>query len=306
MTLKGKGFNLQVLTECICYLVFGYLLFHLTYSGGYLSYVTPRMKPYLYGLSFLMLLWAVVEGRNLLVPQYKARLSRSFVLIIPILLLSIRPAAPGGSSMVRNYDNSGISMAGGNRGSQAGGSWGQQIPPEGSGEPLVNGETLPADTDWDTGENDGYPETDEYSEDPAAQADDNGSPLHELKGRDEETKTITIADEDYYAWLYELSSNSQKYEGYTVIMKGFIYRDPEIEKECDFALVRLSMWCCAADLTPIGFLVDWDQDLEFKDDDWVVVKGTFGITADGESLILKAQTIKAAEKPKEEYVYPYY
>ena len=49
MTLRGKGINLQVLTECICYLLFGYLLFQLTFSGGYLNYVTPRMKPYLYG-----------------------------------------------------------------------------------------------------------------------------------------------------------------------------------------------------------------------------------------------------------------
>ena len=40
MTLRGKGINLQVLTECICYLLFGYLLFQLTYSGGYLNYVT--------------------------------------------------------------------------------------------------------------------------------------------------------------------------------------------------------------------------------------------------------------------------
>ena len=51
MTLRGKGINLQVLTECICYLLFGYLLFQLTFSGGYLNYVTPRMKPYLYGMS---------------------------------------------------------------------------------------------------------------------------------------------------------------------------------------------------------------------------------------------------------------
>ena len=40
MTLRGKGINLQVLTECICYLLFGYLLFQLTYSGGYLNSVS--------------------------------------------------------------------------------------------------------------------------------------------------------------------------------------------------------------------------------------------------------------------------
>lgn len=54
MTLRGKGINVQVLTECICYLLFGFLLFHLTYSGRYLNYVTPRMKPYLYGMAAFM------------------------------------------------------------------------------------------------------------------------------------------------------------------------------------------------------------------------------------------------------------
>lgn len=308
MTLKGKGLNLQVLAECVCYLIFGCLLFHLTYSGGYLSYVTPRMKPYLYGLSLLMFLWAVAEGRNLLAPQYKARLSRLFVLIIPILVLSIRPPAPGGSSMARNYNSSGISMSSGNRGGQITGGTGQQTPsPDSTGpqEPPGNGENDPSQSDWEGAETDAYQETDEYSKDDALQTYGEEGP-NVLNGLDEKGKTITIADEDYYGWLQELSSSTEKYEGYTIAMKGFIYRDPEIEKECDFALVRLSMWCCAADLTPMGFLVDYDGKLEYKDDDWVVVKGTIDLTPDGSSIIMKAQSIEPAEKPQEEYVYPYF
>ena len=35
-------------------------------------------------------------------------------------------------------------------------------------------------------------------------------------------------------------------------------------------------------------------------------RGTFGISEDGASLILKAQNIEAAEKPEEEYIYPYF
>ena len=113
MTLRGKGINLQVLTECICYLLFGYLLFQLTYSGGYLNYVTPRMKPYLYGMSALMFLWAVFTGRYLLTPRYRVKMARSFVFIIPILLLVFHPADPRGSSMVRSYESSGFSMSSG-------------------------------------------------------------------------------------------------------------------------------------------------------------------------------------------------
>ena len=58
--------NIQALVECTCYLIFGILLFYLTYSGKYLKYVTPRMKPYLYGLSVLMFIWTLAEGRFLL------------------------------------------------------------------------------------------------------------------------------------------------------------------------------------------------------------------------------------------------
>ena len=38
----------------------------------------------------------------------------------------------------------------------------------------------------------------------------------------------------------------------------------------------------------------------------VTVTGAFEISEDGESLILKAQSIEAAGKPEEEYVYPYF
>lgn len=79
-----------------------------------------------------------------------------------------------------------------------------------------------------------------------------------------------------------------------------------INKEHDFALVRLSMWCCAADLAPMGLLVDNGGKQELQDDAWVVVKGIFGITEDGSDHILKARSIEPAEKPEVEYVYPYF
>ena len=181
MTLRGKGINLQVLTECICYLLFGYLLFQLTFSGGYLNYVTPRMKPYLYGMSALMLLWAVFTGRYLLTPRYRVKLARSFVFIIPILLLAFRPADPGGSSMVRSYENSGLSMGFGNGGGQMAGNPGRktagstvrQTLPAAGGEsrgPLSDGEAGSGLPDGENIEKDGYSGTDAYPEDDTGQS----------------------------------------------------------------------------------------------------------------------------------------
>ena len=318
MTWKGKGVNLQVLTECACYLVFGILLFHLTCSGRYLNYVTPRMKPYLYGMSALMVLWTAAEGRFLLTPQYRVKLARSFVFLIPILLLAVRPAVPSGSSMAGNYNNSGFLAASGNSGGQGGNGWGQGAPGTGSSgrqQPPPDSEEVSAasveqgaeDSETDNYSNtDSYSETDSYADGDTDQSAEEENPWYDLNGLDEESKTITIADEDYYTWMYELGNFYEKYEGWTVVMKGFVYRDPEIEKASDFALVRLSMWCCAADLSPMGFLVYSDKSADFENDDWVVVKGTLGITEDGNSITLTAQSIEAAEKPKEEYIYPYF
>ena len=241
MTLRGKGINLQVLTECICYLLFGYLLFQLTFSGGYLNYVTPRMKPYLYGMSALMLLWAVFTGRYLLTPRYRVKLARSFVFIIPILLLAFRPADPGGSSMVRSYENSGLSMGFGNGGGQMAGNPGRktagstvrQTLPAAGGEsrgPLSDGEAGSGLPDGENTEKDGYSGTDAYPEDDTGQSYGEENPWYDLRGLDEAEKTITIADEDYYTWMYELSNFYEKYEGYTVVMKGFVFRTPDIQK----------------------------------------------------------------------------
>lgn len=289
MRLRGKGFNLEAFTECACFLIFGLLLFRLTFTGMYLYYVTPRMKPYLYGLSALMLFWAAVNGKNMLRPKYKSRLHRCLVLIIPILLLAVPPAPPAAGSMIKSYSNANIPIA----------------PTGGS-----------VDASDSTQEADSY---DEYGMDgnlekPDASTDgtvDRQQPLKEetlpdsgLNGLNEETKTITIADEDFYTWMYELGSNADAYQGYTIIMKGFVFLDMEERKENEFALVRLSMWCCSADMSPMGLMTDYEGSFPFKENDWITVTGKIQVT-DGYPTI-KAENIEAAEKPEEEYVYPYY
>ena len=231
--------------------------------------------------------------------------------------------------MIQNYDGPGISMAAGNGGGLLPARGNQTTPSEKKDSMADSQEAFETDTPSEnrtatknTGSPEGITEgiaegiadesvdesadetVDESVDETAAREDE--SPWYDLNGLDEDTKTITIADEDYYTWMYELSSFYEKYEGYTVVMKGFIYKDPEIEKISDFALVRLSMWCCAADLSPIGFLVDCSGTLDFKEDDWVVVKGTLEASTDGETLMLKAQSIDRAEKPATEYVYPYF
>ena len=295
---KRKSFvavNIQALVECTCYLIFGILLFYLTYSGKYLKYVTPRMKPYLYGLSVLMFIWTLAEGRFLLMPRYKTKFARSFIFIIPILLMAIPPQTPKESGITGYYDNGTFST----------------ITRDGKKE--TEETTQAAETSIENeletaaGQTEMYTEEADAGETTAyADGSEEENPWYELNGLDEEAKIITISDDDYYTWMYELSNYYEKYIGWTVEIKGFVYRSEDITPKCDFALVRLAMWCCAAYLAPMGFLIHAENADQFQDNEWVTVRGTLGITEDGNSIILQAESIEPAQKPEEEYIYPYF
>lgn len=288
MRLRGKGLNLEALTESASYLIFGALLVRLTISGTYLNYVTPRMKPYLYGLSVLMFFWAAVSVRNLFCPRYKSRIKRCMVLILPILLLAVPPSSPTAGAMVKG----------------------------GAGIPRSS----PVETTQDTTQaSDEYAyygqdtlekpedtlEEEQNYESQEAQPDNQAkTPPPGLNGLNKDTKTITISDEDFSPWITELSNHPKAYDGYTVTLKGFVYLDLEDKKENEFAVVRLSMWCCSADLAPMGLVAVSNGKLPWEENSWITVTGKLAVK-DGYAT-LEAEKIEAAEKPSEEYVYPYY
>lgn len=288
MRLRGKGLNLEALTESASYLIFGALLVRLTISGTYLNYVTPRMKPYLYGLSVLMFFWAAVSVRNLFRPRYKSRIKRCMVLILPILLLAVPPSSPTAGAMVKG----------------------------GAGIPRSS----PVETTQDTTQaSDEYAyygqdtlekpedtlEEEQNYESQKAQPDNQAkTPPPGLNGLNKDTKTITISDEDFSPWITELSNHPEAYDGYTVTLKGFVYLDLEDKKENEFAVVRLSMWCCSADLAPMGLVAVSNGKLPWEENSWITVTGKLAVK-DGYAT-LEAEKIEAAEKPSEEYVYPYY
>ncbi len=301
MKLRGKGINIQALTETACYLIFGILLFRLTVTGGYLSYVTPRMKPYLYGLSAIMVLWAAMGAGRIFSPKYRCRLFHCLVLGIPILILAVPPAPPEGSAAVKNYSNASIPGSSQERDGSGYDSFSAQ---ESTGYDYYDNETVEEQPDYGAG----YDGETEDGQQAQIQQDQNQQPEllkgAGLNGIDEKAKTINIADNDYYAWMTELGAHADKYQGYTVTMKGFVFLDLENRQENEFALVRLSMWCCSADMSPMGLMADDLNGLGFKENDWVTVTGKL-LVKDGYPTI-EAETIVAAEKPEQEYVYPYY
>ncbi|MDR1159596.1 MAG: TIGR03943 family protein [Syntrophomonadaceae bacterium] len=310
MKAQARAFNPQVFWEFLCYSVFAVLIFYLVNSGKYLSYVTPRMEPYLYFTAILMGIWALAGLSRLFRPQYKMRFAHCFVLVVPILLLSL-PHAPvstanfsgqgyfGASSQQNLFGSSGLgSDLNGpqtkslteNSDETAGifSAAGENGLPPGGTEPIGAGGVF---SDDQTGISEGA--YDSY-----------------LPGFDVTRKKITVSNNDFGIWASEIYMNMEKYEGYTIDMTGFVLRDPEIFMEDEFVAARLMMSCCVADLSPTGLLCKYDQSSGLKAESWVNVEGTLFIGQyeyegyqyeEPQVLVTK---ITPAEEVKG-YVYPY-
>lgn len=84
---KNSKIDKQALVECICYLLFAFALLYLVFSGQYLQYVTPRMKPYLLFAAVVLLVWARAAIENLYVVRHRRHCLHCFVLVFPLLML---------------------------------------------------------------------------------------------------------------------------------------------------------------------------------------------------------------------------
>lgn len=213
------------------------------------------------------------------------------VLILPILILAVPPSSPAAGAMVKGG-------AGIPRSTQV--ETAQDTTQASDTYAYYGQDTLekPEDT-LEEEQNYDSQQTQETQSDTQAKTLPPG-----LNGLDKDTKTITISDEDFSSWITELSNHPEAYDGYTVTLKGFVYLDLEDKKENEFAVVRLSMWCCSADLAPMGLVAESNGKLPWGENSWITVTGKLAVK-DGYAT-LEAEKIEAAEKPLEEYVYPYY
>jgi putative membrane protein len=291
--MQAKAFNPQIFLEFLCYSVFGGLMLYLVSSGKYLSYVTPRMEPYLYFTAIVMGIWALVGLGRLFRPQHRVRSAHCFVLVIPILLLLLPHSPLSTSDLSGNY-------IGGNTFSSRSGQPQKQAPAgeSGSNDPSSIPTENPAESSTDP------------ADDPAAVTPPENEYLTNLPGLDVANQKITVSNDDFGVWLTEIYTNTKKYGGYTVVMTGFVFKDPETLKKDEFVPARLMMSCCVADLTPAGLLCKYDKASELKADSWVTVEGTLfigqyeydGIKYDEPQItVTKITPAEAVEG----YVYPY-
>ncbi len=117
---------------------------------------------------------------------------------------------------------------------------------------------------------------------------------------------IDIREELFMELLMTLDLYKENFLGKTVVMRGFVYREDDMEVN-QFALSRIAMQCCSADAMPYGLLVQ-SADRSLADDAWIEITGKIGTTIYNDRQVIQLETlaVKPIETPDDPYVYPYF
>ena len=117
---------------------------------------------------------------------------------------------------------------------------------------------------------------------------------------------IIMDDDTFSLWLTELYTKLDKWVGTEITAVGSVWKDSELFEPHDFALARMMMTCCAADMQPVGLLAQWSGAQELTDGEWVEITGTLSkkpYKAGFDPYIIVA-SVKKIDSPGREYIYP--
>lgn len=269
--MRTKALNRQSLLETLCLFLFAGLLFYVTASGQYLTYVTPRMFPYLLFTGAVLLLWAFAGLPRVFTPQHRIRAAHNLVLLVPALLLLLPHSALTSSNLTGKFSGGSAFIKSSQQTSAAsklpaavstasdGAAPQETLPKLELPAAVTSAETTPLGTEASVSS---------LTEAPVIPLNPGG-----LTGIDEENRRIVIDNASFYTWISEIYVNMEHYVGYTVRMTGYVYYDTQYMNTNEFVPARLVMTCCAADLTPAGIICTYEGASSLTPESWVTVEG---------------------------------
>lgn len=288
MSGKIYAFHPQNFLECLCCALFSGLLLYLVRSGRYLSYVTPRMKPYFYFSALVMAVWAVQKASGIFWLQYRMRSGHCLVLAVPMVLLFFPYTPLAVSDVVENHVKEESTLPA------------PELPVKEA--PVITDEPLETDTEEKKDLTDA-----QKAPEAEAQTVDTGE--NGLPGLDAKNRQITVADEDFALWLAELNENSRKYDGYRICITGFVFNEYFVPREGEFTISRLAMTCCIADLSPAGVDCIYGEAEKLESEEWITVQGVLSVGQFEMNGIVHDKPViqvldTASAEPVEDYIYP--
>lgn len=310
-----KQVNYDVLTECIIAILSGFILIIKVVNESYLDYVSPKFKILLIIAGSLLVGIGMSRMHSVWKNSYNSHYKRYLLLAIPMLMLIIPHNSIAASSLKNNYSPTQVNVNKKEKKPSDGvNSDSDKRQKQSGSRNKSNADNSSFDTSQKDNSTAGNPKTD--SIDSAKQNKTDFSSLGnksqasdgntQLSGLDTQAKKITVSDKEFYQWISELYNNYAIYAGYEVSIKGMKYQDDSISGD-KFAIVRLAMVCCAADMVPCGPICQYDKTGSLKNDTWYTVTGVLeNETVGGQMQIkLNVKKVEEATAPDEPYIYPY-
>ncbi|MFS0590129.1 TIGR03943 family protein [Cytobacillus horneckiae] len=116
-------------------------------------------------------------------------------------------------------------------------------------------------------------------------------------------KTIEVTDSNFFKVMQVLNENMQEVEGFTINMKGFVYRDVNFN-ENEAVIARQAMSCCVADSSVFGYMLKGEVNT-LETGKWYELKGRVENIEMGDEMtpVIKVISTKEMKEPKELYIY---
>ena len=117
---------------------------------------------------------------------------------------------------------------------------------------------------------------------------------------------IVMNDDNFAQWLTELYTKPDTWIDKKITATGSVWKDGELFEKDEFALARMMMTCCAADMQPVGVLAQWADVQALTEGEWIEVTGTLSKKPYKDSFdpLIIVETIKKINRPRREYIYP--
>ncbi|MBW8348346.1 TIGR03943 family protein [Bacillus sp. IITD106] len=121
------------------------------------------------------------------------------------------------------------------------------------------------------------------------------------------SEKVVVDDDQYLAILNILHENPSLFIGKEIEIVGFVYKEPDFEKD-QFVVARFGVSCCIADASVYGIISTIEKPDHIEEDQWVRASGTITTTTmnDWELPFLQITNIEKIDEPENPYVYEYY
>jgi putative membrane protein len=118
---------------------------------------------------------------------------------------------------------------------------------------------------------------------------------------------IVLNDKDYLKGLELIYYAPGEFIGKDIEMRGFTFNSQELENKKQVFLLRFGIIHCVADSGVFGMLLEFPEDMNLKDDEWITVNGKISeiYYQPFKATIpyVKVDSWKTTSKPADPYVY---